>query len=210
MPPLTAEFRQHVADAIGLVHAAELARSQARHRSVTWRALHFTRLQILYEIAFLRIFVAWESFLEATFHRYLCGYVSHVGQAQLLPTQVYSPTIGAAEQRVLGNQQYVLWHNPNKVIARSGLYFVGAPHQVVIGSNLARLEAMANVRHRVAHAHKDARAKFDGATTLFVGRRYPGSRPGAFLRDEDNTQTPPTRWLEILGTELSAIAVQVA
>jgi hypothetical protein len=45
---------------------------------------------------------------------------------------------------------------------------------------------------------------------MIAGRRYRGSRAGAFLRDEDSSATPAPRWLEQLGREFQGLAAQIA
>src|SRR5260221_12742426 len=78
MPPLAVQFRQRVSEALALARAGDLAAAAplgAPLRS-EW---HVARVELLYELAYLRIFVEWELFLEQTFLRYLCGYVSISG-----------------------------------------------------------------------------------------------------------------------------------
>jgi hypothetical protein len=75
MPPLAVQFRQRVSEALALARAGDMAAATplgAPLRS-EW---HVARVELLYELAYLRIFVEWELFLEQTFLRYLCGYVS--------------------------------------------------------------------------------------------------------------------------------------
>lgn len=78
MPGLGAEFRDRVTAAIRLAEIGEIARAEALPKSLTRRNLHPVRLELLYEMAYLRIFVSWETLLEQTFFRYLCGYTSTV------------------------------------------------------------------------------------------------------------------------------------
>lgn len=210
MPGLEAEFRARVSQAIKLAQIGEIARAEARAGSQTRAGLHPTRLEYLYEMAYLRIFVSWESFLEQAFLRYLCGYTSRVGVAAPVPGQAFQSTLANAERAVLGGQQYVLWHNPARVIQRARQFFGSSPIETVVLSNSTRLEHLAAVRHRITHAQQDARSKFDTATMTIAGRRYRGGRPGAFLRDEDASATPAPRWLEQLGREFQGLAAQIA
>src|SRR5947207_1926265 len=79
-----------------------------------WRA---SRLEALYELAYLRAFASWEMCLEAVFYRSLCGYASAAGQETPI-SGLYYPTVAAAESAVLGRRSFVLWHNPQQVIDR--------------------------------------------------------------------------------------------
>ncbi len=172
-----------------------------------WR---ITRLEALYELAYLRVFAAWETYLEAIFIRSLCGYTSAAGQEQLLGGSHFR-TLAAAQAAVLGTHSYLLWHNPQKVIDRCRAYFrPGGPcvQESTIASNLTRLEHFSHTRHRIVHDQADAKKKFDAATQHFAGRTYPSSRPGKFLRDYD-ASSPPQRWLEIAVMELSSLLAQM-
>src|SRR5262249_28723097 len=110
---------------------------------------------------------------------------------------------------VSGASGFALWHNPAVVIRRSRLHLRLCPHEVIIMSNTARLENLSAVRHRIVHGQDDAKKKFNTATMALCGRRYPGARPGRFLRDWDRSTTPNRRWLETLGSELVGLARQI-
>ena len=210
MPPLAATLRTRIAQAIQLAEIGEIARAEAAPASRTRRNLHPTRLEALYEMAYLRIFVGWEAFLEEVFLRYLCGYSSIHGTAVLLPGVSYETTLAHAEQTLLAGSRYVLWHNPATVATRARRFFQASPIAAVVLSNTARLDELAAVRHRITHAQEDARRNFDRATMAIAGKRYRGARPGAFLRDLDTTTMPSTRWLERLGKEVEGLAQQIA
>lgn len=210
MPALQAAFHRQVAQAMKLAEIGEVARVEAGAGSETRKQLHYRRVELLYELAFLRIFLAWEAFLEQAFLRYLCGYVSRHGSAIPQAGVSFSRTLAHAEVTVLAGKDYVLWHNPVRVADRCQRKFGRCPIETVVRSSTARLEALAAVRHRIVHAQADARLKFDTATMAIAGRRYEGSRPGAFLRDRDVSNTPAVPWLERLGQELQGLASQIA
>jgi len=213
MPGLQAAFRARVSEAMKLAEVGEVARAEAAPGSKTERDLYPARLEYLYELTYLRIFVAWEHFLEQAFLRYLCGYASKVGAAVPATGTTFQATLATAEVAVLAGRDYVLWHNPNAVTLRAQKFFASSPIETVVRSNSARLEHFAAIRHRVTHAQSDARKKFDLATMALVGKRYRGSRAGAFLRDLDPTVSPPQppqRWVDQLGRELQNLAAQIA
>lgn len=208
MPLLGRTFSREVNRALALPQAGELARTSLRPDSAAWKGLHVSRLEMLYEMAFLRIFISWEVFLEHTFYRYLCGFASQFGRANTTGCSHYR-TLDAAENAVLGSRDYVLWHNPQVVIQRSREFMVNGLHEFVLSSNYSRLEDFAAIRHRIAHGQKDAKQKFDRATMDLCGRRYAGSAPGRFLRDWDKTSVPQVRWLASIGAELESLAFQI-
>ncbi|HFD88061.1 MAG TPA: hypothetical protein ENJ35_10350 [Gammaproteobacteria bacterium] len=210
MPELSRTFRARATEAIKLARVGEIARAESRRGSETQRGLHHARLELLYELAFLRVFLAWETFLEASFLRYLCGYSSSVGGAVVLPGRRFYSTITQAEHAVVGRRRFVLWHDPDRVVDRSNQFLQSSPVATVVQSYAGQLKRIAAIRHRIVHVQKDARQNFDEATMAIAGRRYRGGRAGAFLRDRDASAYPPARWLETLTDELQNLAVQIA
>ncbi len=210
MPPLARAFGRGVGDALGIARAGELARDQAPPGSLARAELRPSRLEALYEMAYLRTFVAWEVFLEDSFLRMMCGFES----ARWIPVRPVgvqrSRTLRQAQVGLYAGRGFILWHNPNTVIQRAQQWFDNGPHETVIGSQLANLEWMAAVRHRVAHGSEDVRNQFDIASMQFAGRRYPASSAGRFLRDWNGTTRPPERWLETLGLSLVGLAQQIS
>src|SRR5688572_18267814 len=123
LPGLAPEFGQRAADALLLAEAGEVAKLEAARKSRSRTLLHFTRLESLHELAYLKVFVSWEAFLEQTFIRLLAGYESNAGQEPLKPGERYRRTLAAAELDVLSGGQFALWHNPAKVIGRYRRFF---------------------------------------------------------------------------------------
>jgi hypothetical protein len=210
MPALGGTFGRAVDAAVAIAEAGELVRASAAAGSVARRELRQSRLEALHEMAYLRIFIAWEAFLEATFLRMMCGYDSNTYTPAFAAGQGRQATLAHARLAMLDGRQYVLWHNPKHVRKRSAGWFIAGPHEVVIDSNLTRLEWFAAVRHRIAHGTEDTRASIDTATINLGGRRYPGSSAGRFLRDWDTSSSPPSRWLSSIGHELRNVALQIA
>src|SRR6266853_1029934 len=114
MPRLVAYFAQNATEAVALANAGDVALAASRPGTHLRSEWYVTRVEYLYEVAFLRLFSEWELFLERTFFRYLCGYVSTRG-CPVSVTGGYYGTLALAEQAVLGGRDFVLWHNPNAV-----------------------------------------------------------------------------------------------
>src|SRR5258707_6463296 len=113
MPQYAAAFERHVLDALKLAHAGELAaHSSARSE---W---HIARVEYLYELSFLRTFIEWETFLEQTFLRYLCGYQSTHGTYRPISGR-YCPSLRRAQNLIFGASGFALWHNPARIVLRS-------------------------------------------------------------------------------------------
>jgi hypothetical protein len=211
MPRFDRALSDNAHAALSIAKAGEISRLSGG--PTVHKEWSVVRLEALYELAYLRLFAAWELYLEAVFYRSLCGYASAVGQEQLRIGHYY-PTVAAAEAAVLGARSYALWHHPQKVIDRCQGYFMsgaGCPcnQEAVITANFTRLIHLASTRHRIVHDQTDAKKKFDAATLHIAGRTYSASRPGKFLRDFDTSKTPPQRWLEVTITELGSLISQL-
>lgn len=174
------------------------------------------RLEFLYELAYLRVFASWEATLESIFYRSLCGYASRAGQESMV-SGVYYASIAKAEVAVLAAESrgkvvktYVLWHSAMQIISRCKTHIVAGTQESVISSNRNRLDALAAVRHRIVHDQQDAKVKFDKATLFLVGKTYPASRPGKFLRDLDRHSARPHRkWMDSAISELTGLSGQM-
>jgi hypothetical protein len=200
--------------------STEIARAgEISHLSVdsTIRsAWNQTKLEALYELAFLRVFAAWEVCQEGIFFRSLCGYASRAVGQEITVSGTYYRSLAAAERAVLGTRTFLLWHNPNHVINRCCGNIVRGPlgtgpcrQESVITSNLARLEYFSHTRHRIVHDQSDAKVNFDNATRALAGRTYPSSRPGKFLRDRNPLDPLNRKWLEIIANELGGLLSQM-
>ena len=210
MPALGSEFRRQVDSAILIAKAGELARDALPARSAARGELRPSRLEAIYEMAYLRIFVMWEVFLEETLIRMMCLQRSPLCTPVPQVPGTRFPSLAAARAALYGGQRYLLWHDPGRVVARSRAWLHLGPHELVIASQSANLEWMASVRHRIAHGSDDARSKFDFASMQLAGRRYRGASAGRLLRDADPNSVAEERWLTILGRALGDLALQIA
>lgn len=213
MPRFDLQMLNVARTAMAIAMAGELSHFSAD--TAVRKEWTMTKLEALYELAYLRVFSAWEMCLEAIFHRTLCGYASAAGQETLL-TGPYYPTIAAAEAAVLTitGKTFLLWHNPQTIVSRCRGFISssgGCPAVMenTINSNLVRLGQFSQTRHRIVHDQKDAKRKFDLAAVGLVGRTYPGSRPGKFLRDWDTSGPTRQRWLDTIASELAGLAGQM-
>jgi hypothetical protein len=207
LPPFELQFATDVDHAMNLPDACERIRSHYSLGPLAKKELSIARVEAVYETAFLRIFLLWEDLLEQSFLRYICGFSSSVGVVALINPRW--KTIAHAEAAILGTRDFVSWANPNNVIKRSRDHILKGPHELVLASNLARLEAFASIRNRIAHSSDYARRQFDAATIHLVGRRYPAASPGRFLRDTALVHPVPERWLRHIANELKSLSLQV-
>lgn len=203
------QFLSSIAKPLQLPVAAELVRISAPIGSAGRRAFNATKIESIYELAYLRMFGLWERFLEDAFYRLLCGYTAGGNVIPFTPSACRSKTLADAETQVLGGRPYKLWHNPQHVVGRSKQFFVSGPHEIVLSSALTRISQLADIRHHIAHATADTQRKYHLATMSIAGARF-GIRAGRFLRSR--TVAPATgiqvRWLDLLADDLSSFARQ--
>src|SRR5260370_42213333 len=101
MPRFDRALHNQAQSAIAIVRAGEIAHvSGGAAIRKEWSVV---KLEALYELAYLRVFAAWEMCLEAVFYRSLCGYASAAGQETLVSASYY-PNLAAAASALLGGQ----------------------------------------------------------------------------------------------------------
>ncbi len=187
---------------------AERLRVHPQGRSQIRIDLTVHRVCLIYELAYLRAFNQWESFLEDTLLRYVCGY-SFAGIVSQ-PLIAHSPTLAAARTLLYANAPYLLWHSPTTAAQRAQNHLHQSNYETVLTASAQIISDYAGIRHRIAHDQTDAKQKFDVITMNLVGQRFLGSRPGLFLRTKTQFNQQDMRWLERICAELSGIAMQLA
>lgn len=207
LPRLDVTLGKQVTAALSLVSRLEVARISSNRDETN--KISLMDVEFAYEIAYLRVFLAWEVFLEEALLRFMCGYKYANGQEPLRHGVNYFRRIADAEAYIRGSNRYVLWHNPDTVINRASEFFNNSNYEQVIASDQQRLKHLANIRHRIAHAQKDAAYKFNITTMAISGKRYRASRPGRFLRDWQYGSNPPRRWIGAIFRDLEALAQQI-
>jgi len=211
MPSLAVGLASDVDRSVGIARAGELAWSHSPPGSVTRRELRGSRLDVLYEMAYLRLFVSWEIFLEETFLRMMCGWSSPIHTPTLVAPHSPFSTLAAARAALLGEREYLLWHNPGRVSKRCSEWFQHGIHSQIVESNEARLAWFAAIRHRIAHGSNQVKGEMNSASMGLAGRRYPGASAGRFLRDWRKSEPlKQERWLKSIADELMGLARQMS
>lgn len=138
------------------------------------------QLEIIAELAFLRVFMAWENFLEESFVRYLVGGASPSGYRP--KSFVHPPTLDVARKLMRGEREYVKWNSSSAIIARSGIYFDdGAPYKTALQGITAELDAMNIIRNRITHKSLFSTNKFKVFVRIEFGHGINGMTPGRLL-----------------------------
>ena len=180
MANLGTRFTNNVNGSLLIVGSTEALWITAPPTSTVRRQLKVDQLEALYEAAFLRIFLAWEGFLEDALTHFVAGYRSNSHAPSLAVGQVRYKTLRDARGALFGNRAYLLWHDPDQAIARSRRYLTLCPVETVLTASRAQLKLYSAVRHRIALSSDDAAKNFRHAAVTLCGSNYQG-KPGRLL-----------------------------
>lgn len=148
-------------------------------------------IEFLVTSAFLKLFIAWEGFLERSFVAYLTGAVSLDGN---ILTKYASPIDEAHAHKILiGTQKYVDWAN-NEIVNRiAGIYFEGAdPYMTALNSIARDLSDLRIIRNASAHISSTTQIKLDAVASRVLGITATGISVSDFvtrMSNEDSTKT---------------------
>ena len=143
--------------------------------------LHQPQVDLIFGLAFLKIFIAWEQFLEDTFARYMCGASSLSGNK---PTRNETARyLDRALSIIYGGQPYAGWASVDIVVERANRFFdKGEPYTTPLQSAAAELNSMRKVRNHIVHHSKKSREDFNKLLVGVYGFRPQGMSAGRFLR----------------------------
>lgn len=126
------------------------------------------------ESAFLKMFIAWESFLEGSFILYLTGNASIAGT---ILTKYANPIDEDHAHKILiGVMKYVDWSKPDVVRRFAKLYFdSGEPYETVLSSTQSDLVDLSIIRNSSAHISHTTSNKLDALATRKLGHPVTGA-----------------------------------
>jgi hypothetical protein len=206
---LDADFARRVNESLQIVSSTEALWLTAPPASNVRRQLKVPQLEALYESVYLRIFSAWESFIEDVLVRFMSGYETPTYQPSLMPTCPRAASVRAARVFLYGNRDYLLWHNPTASANRIANFLSNSPIELVLRSQQVRLQAFADIRHRIAHDSDDSKTKFQNAALMLAGAQYSGS-PGKLLRATDiSDPLNQPKWIRVISYELVSVAQSI-
>lgn len=153
------------------------------------------KVEIIAELAFLRIFMAWENFLEESFIRYAIGAESPSGYK---PTKLVNPqNMAHALNLICSGRDYVSWNSASEVVSRSDIFFKdGEPYKNILEGVAGNLNDMNTIRNGIAHKSPISRKKFHDFVRIRTrfGHGIRGITPGRFLL-RFMSPTPQTTFL---------------
>lgn len=123
--------------------------------------------EFICESAFLRIFIAWETFVENCFIDYLLNEQSILNNR---PAKWANPiNKDHANQIIIGTQKYMDWSNPETVRKVSQIFFhLGYVFNTSLGAINNDLMDMKTIRNSAAHLSSTTSSKLDGLSSRIL------------------------------------------
>ena len=151
---------------------------------------------LVIEMAFLRAYSAWESFLEESFILYLWGKSPPLGTG---PRRYANPpTRKIAERLVLSEgRDYADWSEAQNVVKRAERFFEeGQPYSDALRSQQSRLQDIKTIRNAIAHSSSFSWERFQILIRRELSTFPPGLTIGSFLDITVLGISPPISYFE--------------
>ncbi len=168
------------------------------------------RRDSLIELAFLRAFLAWETFLEQSFILYLTGQQPPRGRAPRRYAFPPNPRVAVVWLKPESGRDYVDWTIATIVSVRAERFFqAGRPFASVLRGNQNVLDDARLIRNAIAHESASARAKFETVVRTKLGTLPPKFTAGGFLSMTMPGSAPPASFLEFYLGRIEFAARQI-
>jgi len=133
----------------------------------------------IYEICFLKIFTAWERFLEEAFIAYLIGKSTRDCKPQRIVKRISENT---AYELLTGTKPYPDWTNIGDIIKLANLFFKnGVPFSRPLESIRSQFSEIKKTRNAIVHISKTAHTDFLNLIRGNLAKFDPTITPGHFL-----------------------------
>lgn len=116
--------------------------------------------EFITDSAYLKLFIAWETFLETSFIQYMLGEPSILGN--VITRYVQPQDEQHANRLLIGTQKYVDWSNPEIVKRLCNLHFAsGNPFDTFISSMMSDLFDLKIIRNAAVHLSSTTQQQLD-------------------------------------------------
>ena len=129
---------------------------------------------LIVELSFLKVYFAWEQFLEESFM------ICITGNRADTHSYIHPKNPTHAKQILIGNKQFSRWTH-NDVISRGNLLLKRNPYRKTLQPIQQYLDDIYLIRNCIAHGTKDMRDKFETLVRSKLGTFPRGTTPGVFL-----------------------------
>jgi hypothetical protein len=197
------EYQTQIAQSTGLIASAHAADATG---TFLWSQ---TERAMIVEAAFLRTFVAWETFLESSFVKYMMGEVTASGRNIACFANPQSQD--HAMSMLIGTLSFVDWSAPEKVRKLAKLYFPGGdPFETVISSVTGDIYDLKSIRNASAHTSSTTSRALDGLASRKLQTPVTNITVTDFVLTLDPTSTTGDTILQTYLKILDAAATGIA
>ncbi len=177
-------------------------------KTATGRPIPVRDVEEVASLCLLRLSLSWESFLEDTFLRYMCGAPSLQGN---VPTVLAGSAndLASAFATLAGRSRYINWSAQQTTGRAARQFLIGDPFHIPLAAVTAVMNEMQAVRNRMAHHSEYSKQEFDSAVRNHLGYIPRGITPGRFIQ----MQTPLTNGLTLFDhfrSNIDAAATAIA
>jgi hypothetical protein len=171
--------------ATSVTSALEFAQrgQNARHHAVAQPAFRRQELEWIYEAALMKVFVAWETYMESVMGCYAIGQRAPSGyRAPRLRQRRVQMSLSEILRVFRGDQRFVGWSEPGIVIRRARDWFKnGEPFATRVGAAAQTVSYLRILRNAIAHESESAQDTFVSETRRLYGAAVARPTPGGQL-----------------------------
>ena len=168
-----------------------------------------TEQSVLVESAFLRVFIAWEAFLESTFIHYMLGVPSVRGT--VVPRCVTPRDAEHAHSIVVGGMRHADWSTPDFVRKVARLFFdFGEPYETVLSQIHSDLLDIKTVRNAAAHLSSSTSTQLDALASRKLKSPSLGMTVARFVMHADPSSPNGESMMQTYTASLSSAAHLIA
>lgn len=198
------EFRTATADLL-----AHVTFAHQKYASGSYKIARDLR-EFISESAFLRIYIAWETFVENCFVDYLLNEPSILNNR---PAKWVNPIDkDHAQQIIIGNQRHMDWSNPEAIRKISQIFFhQGYVFNTALSAINNDLMDLKTIRNSATHISSTTSSKLDGLSTRVLNTPCSSYTAYRLLFSLDPRSTVPNtkvldRYLQIVDVAAEQIA----
>lgn len=152
------------------------------------------------ELSFIRIFIAWEQFLEDMFTRHLISQ-----KKSKIKSYVSAKSLKHAYEIVKENKPYPDWTNKDVVLRKANLFFKeGEPYMTALNSISSYLEEIKTIRNSIVHMSTNSQENFKSLVRIKMASSPRGISAGKFLLSIKNP--PAETYIEYYANILKSSA----
>lgn len=167
--------------------------------------LHVAQRNFITESAFLKVYIAWETFLESAFVKYMLGLQTVKGTNIAKYATPVDPT--HANNMLIGVQSFVDWSRADVVLKLSSLYFeVGNPFQQYMSTIVPDLQDLKTIRNSLAHLSSTTTIKLDALASRLLNKAVVNISVPDLIFSIDPTSGTGATIMDIYLTKLDIVA----